>query len=633
MAHLSISLLGDISVTLAGQKITHFRSDKVLALLIYLAVEAEQPPRRETLVGLLWPNHTEADARHNLSQSLLRLRHAIQDRQTSPPFLLATRQTIHLNPISDHWLDVAAFLSYVKSTSVGLGDQQPDLHALRQAAELYRGDFLSRFSLPDNNPFEEWVTTKREQLRQQAQKALTWLVSYYEVQAEYEPAHHYAWRLVELDPLNEIGQRRLMRLLALSGRRQAALSQFETCRQQLTDGLGLEPEPETVTLYQQILNGDLKIPPKPPAFHIPAQPATTSSPNQYKILSRLEPMPDQHLFGVEQAQAELSERLQAQGRPWLVAIDGLGGIGKTSLANSLVRHLLLTDRFHDIGWISAKQEQFLPETGLKTTGRPALDEETLIDCLLEQLSHPPHPSASAQEKRLALTQLLNEQPCLIVIDNLETAVDYETLLPTLRQLANPSKFLLTSRVSLKPHADVYCFGLTELPQQEALAFIKYEAESRGLASLFNASEGQLEEIYHVVGGNPLALKLVIGQVSFLPLPHVLDNLEQAQGETIDQLYIYIYWQAWHMLDQAGQHLFLTLPVIPRGTFSELAEISELDQAQLQHALSQLITLSLVQIGGDLAEPIYRLHRLTETFLLHEVVKWQADPPPDIERVE
>ena len=74
MAHLSLSLIGPPEVLLNGVSVKGFQSDKVRALLIYLAVEADRPHRRETLAGLLWPNWPNAAARKNLSKVLYNLR-------------------------------------------------------------------------------------------------------------------------------------------------------------------------------------------------------------------------------------------------------------------------------------------------------------------------------------------------------------------------------------------------------------------------------------------------------------------------------------------------------------------------------------------------------------------------------
>jgi transcriptional regulator with XRE-family HTH domain len=337
----------------------------------------------------------------------------------------------------------------------------------------------------------------------------------------------------------------------------------------------------------------------------------------------LAPLPEARLFGVSREQQQLRLALEKADAPWLVALDGIGGIGKSSLATALVRELASTGRFQGIAWISAKQEEFLARSGLTATRRPALDAAMLTDTLLEQLGGPLLLTRSPAEKQAGLVALLKKQPYLVVIDNLETVIDYQTLLPALRQWANPTKFLLTSRHSLHAYNDIYCFSLKELSQPDTLALLRYEAEIRGAAALAGATLAQLASIYEVVGGNPLALKLVVGQTRILPLTQVLDNLREAHSKKIDDLYTYIYWQAWHALDEAGRQTLLVMPLAQGGTLSHIAALTDLEGAILTQALEELVTLSLLEVSADLEQPRYRIHRLTETFLLNEVVKWQA----------
>ena len=84
VARLAICLLGTFQVTLAERPVSGFESDKVRALLAYLAVESERPHRREKLASLLWPNRPMRNARRNLSQALYNLRHAIGDGDAEP---------------------------------------------------------------------------------------------------------------------------------------------------------------------------------------------------------------------------------------------------------------------------------------------------------------------------------------------------------------------------------------------------------------------------------------------------------------------------------------------------------------------------------------------------------------------
>ena len=67
---MSLSLLGPFQATLDGQPVTGFKSNKVRALLAYLAVEADRTHRREVLAGLLWPDWPDRDALDNLRYAL-----------------------------------------------------------------------------------------------------------------------------------------------------------------------------------------------------------------------------------------------------------------------------------------------------------------------------------------------------------------------------------------------------------------------------------------------------------------------------------------------------------------------------------------------------------------------------------
>ena len=347
------------------------------------------------------------------------------------------------------------------------------------------------------------------------------------------------------------------------------------------------------------------------------------SDRQALLERRLELPPDVLLIGVESRLDELQQLVTSGQEPWIVSIEGLGGIGKTALANALVRRVALSSRFYDVAWVSAKQQEFLPSTGFHEIGRPALDADTLIDSLLEQFDRRDILVRSPQEKLAALTERLKKQSLLIVIDNLETLVDYQTLLPLLRKLAHPARFLLTSRHSLRAHSEVACFELPELSQDDTLAFLRQEAQVRRLDALSQATDRQLHSIFEVVGGNPLALKLVVGQIASLPLSQVLDNLREARGKKIEELYNFIYWQAWAALDNDGRQALLSMPLAQNGAIDQLMAVSELEPDDLAQALEQLVSFSLVDVGGDLEQRRYRIHRLTETFLLNEVIKWQA----------
>jgi DNA-binding SARP family transcriptional activator len=218
-------------------------------LLSFLAVEASRSHSREKLAGLLWPERSDQDATANLRYALSNLRQAIGDRETSPPFLLITRQTLQFNSASDACVDVAALAELLASPEPGLDD-------LERAVALYHGEFLEGLFVANSAAFEEWALLKREQLARQVRSALHRLAAMHEQRGEYDRALPHAWRQVELDPWDEHAWRQLMRLLALSGQRASAITQYETLRRTLADELGVEPARATTAMYEQIRGGE-----------------------------------------------------------------------------------------------------------------------------------------------------------------------------------------------------------------------------------------------------------------------------------------------------------------------------------------------------------------------------------------
>jgi len=342
-------------------------------------------------------------------------------------------------------------------------------------------------------------------------------------------------------------------------------------------------------------------------------------------LSRHLPPPEYaHLFGVAHAQRAVADRLRQAGGPDFLSIEGLGGIGKTALARAVAFALAEDSDFAGIAWISARQTWLNDRGAIETAPDAVTSLADIVARLATQLGFAELAGLSAADKLDRLAGFLKSTSWLIVIDNLESVSDVELLLPALIPLARPARFLLTSRQTLSHFPAVARFPVRPLSPEDSRALVEAELRRRGRPGALPAAE--MAALYEVVGGTPLALKLVAAQMAYWPLPTLLDNLRRARHAAPEQLYTFIYRRAWLALgDPARQLLLSLLPLTPDGEdVAWLRAMSFLPPDAFDDALGQLRDYSLLETAGPDDAPRYRLHRLTTTFLQTEVLTgWNA----------
>jgi DNA-binding SARP family transcriptional activator len=317
MSRVELRFLGGFDARLDGKDLGGFESRKSRALLAYLALNRERQVERRFLAGLLWSERSEVSARRNLRQALHNIRGTFSVAADLPPIFTGLRGSVQLNPELDCWVDVEAFRHAVRS---GLESDDNDTTELASAARLYSGDLLVGFGLGDCPVFEEWLEGEQERLRRAAVSVYRRLVEGSLEGGDYRRGIDYAHRLLTIEPTSEETHRQLMRLYSGAGRHSRALTQFKQLEQLLDRELGVQPMPETVELYEHLLEAR------------DAGGDDTSEPSVGPVLP------------LEGRAAEL-RRLRAQ---WQDARDGHGGltllvgeegIGKTRLARSFLAHV------------------------------------------------------------------------------------------------------------------------------------------------------------------------------------------------------------------------------------------------------------------------------------------------------
>jgi len=561
MVELEIACLGEFQVTLAGVVLTSFQTDKNRALLLYLALEARVHQRAE-LAQFLWPGYSDESARNSLRQALHQLRQTLAD-PADTPWLLLTRQTVQLNSDAPIGVDVLTFRHLLATcASHAHGDLTTCaacLDRLRQAVALYRGDFLAGFTVADSAPFEEWRRIIQEQVHVQMLDALTQLVTAAEAAGEDGQALDAARRLLTLEPWLEAAHRQVMRLLARQGQRAEALAQYQRCRQVLAEELGAAPDAETNALYEQIRSGQfgrarrqddkvtndkvtndrlrgwqddkMNVNVDHPVI-LPSPHLVTSSP-----LRDWTEMPAVDFFVERSTEvAQLTAWLLPPRPPHagsaptqLIALLGMGGIGKTTLAAVVTK--AVAPSFAVVIWRSLLNAPPLSE--ILRSWLQILSRQTLTT----------FPESLDEQLRLLVTYLQQER-CLLVLDNVESifATDtpapegtsppqsragvtrpgyegYDHLFQRLASSEHQSCLLLTSRE--QPYAllrvpsgrgrqtqttgRLQVLPLAGLDQAAGHTLL----ESNGL----HASAAEAAQLIENYSGNPLALQIVAATIA------------------------------------------------------------------------------------------------------------------------
>ncbi|MFQ5854241.1 MAG: BTAD domain-containing putative transcriptional regulator [Anaerolineae bacterium] len=593
---LELALLGNPEIRCDGVPVTDLKSSKAQALLCYLAVTS-RPHTRPPLAGLLWGDMPEARARMNLSQALTTLRRFFGDH------LSITRQTVAFERSSDTWLDVEIFEQQIADSRWQVADSQwqvadrpSAISHLQSAISLYRGDFLDGLHVRNAPEFELWVLTQRARLRELALQALRTLAAHHAEQGEagWAAAIDYTARLLTLEPWQEEAHCELMRLLALSGRRSAALVQYERCRQILADELGVEPAMETTVLYERIRDGELT----------PGTAPSEQATHRHNLPAQTTPF-----IGRETELVELAGLL-ADPAIRLVTIYGAGGMGKTRLAI-------------ETGF--AQLEHF--DHGVYFVPLAPLDNPTQVaGTIAETLGFSFHEGRNQQQQ---LLDYLRPKSLLLVMDNFEHLLPDTALVTNMLQAAPGLKILVTSRSRLNLQGEqLFPIGGIDVPQKaespaEAIqsgAVELFVQSARRVQHDFVLTDENLQEVVQIcrlVEGMPLAILLAAAWIETIPPARIereitqgLDFLEM-QFQDVPRRHWSIravFDHSWKLMTEQEQQIFQALSVF-RGGFTHQAA-QEVTQISLQ-ALRSFVNKSLLN------------HTATDRYQIHELLRQYA----------
>jgi DNA-binding SARP family transcriptional activator/predicted ATPase len=578
MPALELALLGRPQILLHGQPL-EMTSHKAQALLYYLAM-SRQSHSRQSLAGLLWTDLDETSARRNLRVELLKVR---ADLDT---FFQADRDTIAFDRNADHHLDVTQFEANLRSG-------EPTFEQLSQAVTLYRGEFLEDFHVRDAPFFEEWVTNERERLWQMARRALLRLINHHIQQRNYTAGIACANLLLKPEPWSEEAHQQLMRLLALSGQRAAALAQYERCSQALNDEFGVPPSDETNALYDQIESGAIG-PESGTQFAVPvaSPPPVVAVPLPVPFQAPPAPL---HFVGRAAELAALQAHLrQAQGKR-LVALVGMGGIGKTTIAEHLAHDL--RSHFADgVLWAYV-------------AGTEPLD---ILGGWAQAYNYDFSGLSDVDNRAAAVRGVLADKQTLIVLDDVRSLSRVRPLLVG----GQHSAVLLTTRdLDVANALGAQIYPIEEMTPADGVQLLERILSVDRVA----AEQEAAREICELLQNLPLAVEITAQRLHSRPRRRLADMAERLQSVQ-DRLDLAIsdravrtsFMVSWESLDSALRQVFALLAVFEGRSFAApaLAELTNLDVYTAEDRLFALTALSLLT---EEEEVRYRQHPLLADF--------------------
>ncbi len=394
LAHLELVCFGPPRARLAGRDPpADIGWRKHLGLLVYLALSPDRIRTRDHLLGLLWPEKPEPQARHSLNEAVRRLRAGLGAER------LLTRGdtiTLHDDQLS---VDVIRFAT--------LGSDRP-----AEAAALLRGDFLEGLAVNDAPGFEDWVARERTRWRARGAAVLVALAEAALVAGRLPEAEEATLKALAFEPHGEAAARTRLRAMALGGDTAGALAWYHRFADRLAQDLGERPSRELEALVERIRTRSW-------------QPSNAAAP---------EPAPP---YAGQEAGKGTAFRVIAEavaGSPRALVIIGAPGLGKTRLLTECLARAALEgavtvlvsplESDYDAEWSTLRA---FARAGLTTAPGSAATDPAALAVLTgvwsergDRRSTADHGEVASALARL-LAAVAEEQPLVVAVDDAHLA--------------------------------------------------------------------------------------------------------------------------------------------------------------------------------------------------------------------
>ncbi|MFE9408151.1 BTAD domain-containing putative transcriptional regulator [Streptomyces sp. NPDC006704] len=396
-------------------------------------------------------------------------------------------------------------------------------------------------------------------------------------------------------PLRERLISQLMLALYRSGSQARALTIHEQARQRLKEELGVDPGPELREVHQYILvNGTRRTGYGAQSLRHNNLPARSGNFTGRLLEQRL----------IEKAaRAAGADRGGAGSVPAVVAIDGMAGVGKTTLAVHAAYHLA----------DSCPDAQLFVDMSACSAGKQPLTAWAALGILLSGLGVPPRGiPAGLEERATTWRRLMADRRALIVLDDV---ADTQQILPLLTG-APGSLTIVTSRNRLTEFMSTCQLTLQEMsPAEGGEMFSRIAGEKRAWRE-----RAAVDDIVGLCGGLPLAIRIAAAKLCHRPswtVAYLASRLADG-GQRLSVLddedgrITQVFQQSYDGLTYRQQHVFRVLGRLPSDNIEPhaVARLTGLSAARIDQLLESLVDAHLIEAMGP---GRYRIHELLHAY--------------------
>lgn len=318
---------------------------------------------------------------------------------------------------------------------------------------------------------------------------------------------------------------------------------------------------------------------------------TRRSESQRRLRLALPALHPPHLFGTESTLERAQRVLLEAPPPRHLVLHGPAGIGKTALAQLLAHSVVDEDRLDDLLWLDIRD---LDDT-----------QAVLIPEIASRLGLESSPETNPAR---VLRAYLFTHRVLIVLDGVETLLNERERAEMVLALLDAACVVLTSRVRGPDNTGLYQIAVPELTREQAFQWLDHLVEQDTPPR--SDWPDRFADLWNAVGGNPLALRLLLHTSRSLPLAAALAR------DPIDGL----YQQIWERLSAHEQRVLLLALLFPREAmpYDLIARLVDLDDGAINRALHALTNAAILTPHQESGKFSYSIQPVTRTFLIERV---------------